>query len=309
MGYAAVVGEALIDLLDGECEGERIYRIAVGGAPLNVAVGIAKLGGAAEFVGSLSSDALGERIRQFLTDAGVGTRNVATVDAYTTLAVTTFTGTEPDFAFYGNPPSYGLFGPDDLDEPLVGGAAVVYCGSIALLAGPSLVAARAAWAVPGPLKTFDPNARPRLLSDVAGYRAVVEEFAGGADLVKMSSADADLLWGAEALAVARRFSERAPMVLTRGAAGALLLHNGQEVEVPPAKVNAIDATGAGDATMAGLLYGLLVGATDWPRLVAFALAVAGLTCEGRGGATAMPTLQTVRERFPEVAQIVPSSSA
>jgi fructokinase len=301
MGYAAVLGEALIDLLDGECDGERIYRIAVGGAPLNVAVGIAKLGGEAEFVGSLSSDALGGRIRDFLAEAGVGMRNVAIVDAPTTLALTTFTGTEPDFAFYGNPPSYGLFGPDDLDRTVVAEAAVLYCGSIALLCEPSREAARTAWAIPGPIKTFDPNVRPRLLHDVTAYRRLVEDFASGADLVKMSAADADLLWGDEALPVARKLSERSVVVLTRGAAGALFIHGGQEVEVPPAKVEAVDATGAGDATMAGLLYSLLAGASDWPNLVAFALAVAGLTCEGRGGATAMPTMQALRQRFPQMA--------
>ena len=38
-----------------------------------------------------------------------------------------------------------------------------------------LAAARAAWQVPGPRRVFDPNARPRLLTDVAGYRAVVED--------------------------------------------------------------------------------------------------------------------------------------
>jgi fructokinase len=309
MRYAAVLGEALIDLLDGECEGERIYRIAVGGAPLNVAVGIAKLGGSAEFLGSVSDDALGRRIRAFLAEAGVGTRDTVTADAPTTLALTTFDGTEPDFAFYGNPPSYGLFGRADLDQDLVAGAAVLYAGSIALLSEPSRAAAQAAWTIPGPLKAFDPNVRPRLLDDVASYRDLVEEFAAGADLVKLSAADAGLLWGDDALDAARRLSRKAHVVLTRGAAGALLLDNGQELEVPPAPVNAVDATGAGDATMAGLLFGLLAGVTDWPGLVAFALAVAGLTCEGRGGATAMPTFDTVRERFPQLAQIVPASSA
>jgi len=45
--HAVVLGEALIDLLDAELAGERVYRQVIGGAPLNVAVGIARLGGAA----------------------------------------------------------------------------------------------------------------------------------------------------------------------------------------------------------------------------------------------------------------------
>ncbi|MFD0819206.1 PfkB family carbohydrate kinase, partial [Micromonospora zhanjiangensis] len=79
MGYAAVLGEALIDLLDGECDGKPVYRQAVGGGPLNVAVGVARLGSAVEFVGSLGDDALAGRIADFLTAAGVGRRGLVTV--------------------------------------------------------------------------------------------------------------------------------------------------------------------------------------------------------------------------------------
>jgi len=62
--------------------------------------------------------------------------------------------------------------------------------------------------------------------------------------------------------------------------------------------------------MAALVEGLLLtgraGEPDWPALVRYALAVGALTVQGRGGATALPTAQAVRERFP---QDVPSSSA
>jgi fructokinase len=310
MRYAAVLGEALIDLLEGECGGERVYRPAVGGAPLNVAVGVARLGGAAEYVGSLSTDALGARIRSFLVDAGVGTVGAVAVPVPTTLALTTFVGAEPEFAFYGD--SHGRLGPADVDKELISSAAVVYCGSIALLSEPALAAARVAWAVPGPRKVFDPNVRPRLLGDLAAYREVVEEFAAGADLVKLSAADAAVLWGGDLSRVIDRLGAlAAAVVVTRGAAGALVHRDGTTVEVPAPAVEAVDATGAGDATMAGLVYALLVGAAprDWVAATRFAVAVAALTCEGPGGATAMPTLPRVRQRFPAAVQPLPESSA
>ena len=119
MSHAVVLGEALIDLLDGDCAGERVYRQAIGGAPLNVAVGVARLGGAVEFAGSVGDDVLGDRLAGFLANAGVGTRNLLRVPAPTTLAVATFDGAEPDFRFYGEPPSYGAFGPADLDQTAV----------------------------------------------------------------------------------------------------------------------------------------------------------------------------------------------
>jgi fructokinase len=310
MNYAVVLGEALIDLLEDTSGAEPCYRPAVGGAPFNVAVGVARLGGNAEFVGSISTDRLGERLHEFLVGNGVGTSGVLRVSAPTTLALTSFSGAEPDFAFYGD--SHGMLGPADLDLARLAAGDVVYTGSIAMLRPPTLAAARAAWRVSGPRRVFDPNARPRLLTDVAAYRDVVEEFAAGADLMKLSSADAAILWGTDDEAVAERLAGlgHATVVITRGAAGALLCHAGGVSKIAAPRVSAVDTTGAGDSVMAALVHGLLLtGRTsepDWPALVRYALAVGALTVQGRGGATALPTAQAVRERFP---QDVPSSSA
>ncbi|MDT5041607.1 MAG: fructokinase, partial [Actinoplanes sp.] len=101
MGYAVVLGEALIDLLETERDGELIYRQAIGGAPLNVSVAAARLGGGVQYVGSLSNDVLGDRIAHLLRSAGVGIKAVRRVPVPTTLAVTTFEGAEPTFTFYG----------------------------------------------------------------------------------------------------------------------------------------------------------------------------------------------------------------
>ena len=311
MGYAVVLGEALIDLLDGECGGERVYRPAVGGAPLNVAVGTARLGGTVEFVGSLGDDVLAGRIRELLTAAGVGQRGVVTAAGVpTTLGVVTFAGAEPDFRFYGSPPSYGLLRAADLDVPLIEGASVLYAGSIALLCPPVLDAARRAWALATGSRVFDPNVRPRLLTEPAaldGLRAIVAEFAATADLVKLSSVDAELLYGdgpPEATAGRLRDLGAGTVVVTRGAHGAVVATGtGDPVAVPAPEVDAVDATGAGDSVMAALIAELLAAGTPagldgWRERVAFALRVAGLVCESRGGAVAMPTRAEVARRFP-----------
>ncbi|MFI9641504.1 PfkB family carbohydrate kinase [Micromonospora sp. NPDC051925] len=308
MGYAVVLGEALIDLLDAECEGRPVFRQAIGGGPLNVAVGVSRLGGTAQFVGSLGDDVLAGRIRDFLAAAGVGLAGAVTVPAPTTLAVTTHTDAEPDFRFYGDPPSYGLLTADDLDVALVEGADVLYCGSIVLLSPPTLAAARRAWSLAPGLRVFDPNVRPRLLTgpgELAGLRQVVVEFAAGAHLVKLSGADAALLWPDEPVAgVAAYLRElgAGTVVVTLGADGALVAAGPDPVRVPAPTVRAVDATGAGDSVMAALVADLLVDGeptepADWHRRVAFALRVAGLVCESPGGAVAMPTRDEVRRRF------------
>ena len=182
------------------------------------------------------------------------------VDQPTSLAVTSFRGPEPEFHFYGQPPSYGQFAPAHLDPATVAGAATLYCGSIALLCDASRAAARRAWSEPGPLKTLDPNVRASLTPDPAGLRSTVEEFAATADLVKLSEPDARALFDADPADAATHLRSlgAAAVVVTRGAAGALLVTGSGEAEIAAPPTDAVDTTGAGDAVMAGLLHGLLI---------------------------------------------------
>lgn len=305
--HAVVIGEALVDLLEsggGAQDGPIVYHPAIGGAPLNVAVGIARLGAPSEFVGSVGDDPWAGRILDFLTASGVGTRGVVTVPGVaTTLAVTTFRGIEPTFRFYGDPPSYGLLAAGDVDTDLVGTAGLLYCGSICLLSPPVLAAARKAWSTSGPVRVFDPNIRPVVGVDPD----VVAEFAATADLVKLSSADAAALWGeSPSQAAARLLALGAgAVVVTIGAEGALVAHADATVRVAAPTIAAVDATGAGDATMAGLSWGILTHGlpTDlpgWEALTRVAVHVAALVCESRGGAVSMPTLPALHARFPSL---------
>jgi fructokinase len=308
VGYAMVMGEALIDLLEADLDGAQVYRQAIGGAPLNVAVGVARLGGQVRWAGTLGRDVLGDRIAAFLRDIGVDDRGVRRVAVPTTLAVTTFEGAEPTFTFYGEPPSYALLGTDDLDTDGIASADVLYTGSICLLREPFRAAARAAWRIPGPLRVFDPNVRPTLLPDAAAVdalRDLVEEFFATADLVKLSSADAVVLYGEDdpaAAAVRIRSLGAGAVVVTCGSRGAHVGAADGAVMIPAPVVEAVDATGAGDSVMAALVSRLLAagrpaGLDDWAGHVRFALSVAGLVCERQGGATAMPTPADLRARW------------
>jgi fructokinase len=305
--YAVVLGEALIDLLEGEHDGQPVFRQVVGGAPLNVATGVARLGERVEFVGSVGDDGFARRIVEFLAGVGVGTAGVVRAPVPTTLAVATYAGAEPEFRFYGEPPSYGLIRPEDLVAGMVEDAGVLYCGSIFLIRPEPRETARAAWARTAGLRVFDPNIRPTLLPDaaaLAALRAVVEEFAASAHLVKVSAADAEVLYGTGPSVAADRFLAlgAGAVVVTRGARGALVAHGRGRVDLPAPKVEAVDATGAGDSVMAALTAGLLrdglpSDVDGWAARTAYALQVAGLVCESPGGAVSMPTRAQVAARF------------
>jgi sugar/nucleoside kinase (ribokinase family) len=302
--YAVSIGEALLDLLEGECDGQPVYRPMAGGSPMNVAVGLARLGDRVEFLGSFGNDPLAGRLRGFLADAGVGLTGSVTAATPTTLALTAFAGSEPHFSFYGSPHSFGLLDPERLDRGLVEQAKVVHFGSISLLEPPVLEAVRLVCAIDGPARTLDPNVRPDLLRDVDGYRALMDELYPHVDLVKLSADDAGVLYPGtpEAAAFRVQAAGAGTVVVTLGPAGALLLHDDELVHLPNRDIQAVDATGGGDATMAGLIHGLLVsdppvGFGRWQELLRFALDVAALTVLAPGGATAMPTLEAVRTRW------------
>lgn len=338
--YAVVVGEALVDLIESPAGDETVFRPLVGGAPLNVAAGLARLGASAELVTSISNDAFGQRIWELLTRLGVGTRACRRVAVPTTLAVTSLRDAVPEFAFYSaapastalapaptapahpdaagqatpadpdaapaqhGMPSFAQLAPDDLDPDLARNASMLYCGSIALMYPGSLAVARAAWATPGPRKVLDPNVRPRLLADPGGLRRTIEEFASGADLVKLSEPDATALFGLgphDAARHLRRLGARA-VVVTLGPDGAYGDTEAGPMTVGAPAVTAVDTTGAGDACVAALMYGLLTqgwpaDAAAWQALIGFATTAASLACTVPGGATAMPTLAAIHARL------------
>jgi fructokinase len=304
--YAVVVGEALVDLVESPVGGETMFRPLVGGAPLNVAAGLARLGASAELVSSISGDALGQRIWDLLAELGVGTRSCPRVAVPTTLAVTSLRDAVPEFTFYGDPPSFAQVAPANLDRDLVREASILYCGSIALMYPESRDTARAAWTMHGPLRVLDPNVRPRLLADPIALRETIEEFASSADLVKLSEPDATVLFALDPAATARhlrRIGARA-VVVTLGSDGAYADTDAGSFTVAAPAVDAVDTTGAGDACVAALMYRLLADdwpsdATDWREVVGFATTAASLACTVPGGATAMPTLDAIRARVGE----------
>jgi len=303
---AVVLGEALIDLLE---QPDGNLRPAVGGAPLNVAVGLARLGTPTRLVAGVGTDPFAASIRDLLSSSGVSLDSVAEVPGPSPLAVATFQGVEPSFSFYGSVlvPAF--------DPAVVAAAPVVYCGSIALLT-PFVAVARAAWAIEGPVRVFDPNLRPFLLESfgVAGARAIVEEFASSADVLKLSDADAQLLYpelSPVSAALRLRSLGARTVVVTLGAAGAVLLrpdrgarpsamadasiHSTDTVIGLPVQAGpVVDTTGCGDSVVAALMHCLARGLPDedatWISAVQFALRVAAYVAARPGGAVAMPHL-------------------
>jgi fructokinase len=326
MAELVCLGEALIDFVAlesgvgvGEASG---FVKAPGGAPANVAVGVAKLGHTSAFLGKVGDDPFGRFLARTFADAGVDTGGmVFSAPHRTGLAfVSLAEGGERDFCFFRNPSADMTYVPAELDRERLLAGRIFHFGSITLIDEPArktTLAAVAAARAAGQLISYDPNLRPPLWPDLDTARAEILSAVPFTDIVKVSEEELAFLLRAEGAAseaettdlMARFLSEFPDVVLlavTRGARGCLYCSAGrQSGALPGLGVAAVDTTGAGDGFVAGLLADLLErGLADRSRLAAadredlgrsFAVAnaVGALTTTQKGAIPALPTAAQV----------------
>src|SRR3954447_1710030 len=195
-----VCGEALIDLTPTVHDGTEAFVPRLGGSPFNIAIGLARLGAPASFLGRFGDDFFGAQLRERLAAAGVDLTHAVTRPALTTLArVHLVDGGEPEFAFYAERSADRLLAPDDLPTAFGDDVDALHFGSISLVLEPG------ATTLEGLLRrehakrviTLDPNVRPGLIADREAFRSRLEAQVALTDVVKVSRADLDWLYPGE----------------------------------------------------------------------------------------------------------------
>lgn len=304
-------GELLIDFVSTE-SGVTVaeapaFQKAAGGAPANVAVGIARLGRSAGFMGQVGEDPFGHFLAGTLCAAGVDTGGLRfSTEARTALAFVSLRADgERSFVFFRNPSADMLWRPEDVDPDYAANARVFHYGSITLIGEPSRSATLAALEHArraGALISYDPNLRLALWPSADAAREGMLVGWQYADLIKVSEEEAEFLTGETTPARAARrlwHDGLRLLVVTRGAAGCLYFTPREMGEVSGFAVDAIDTTGAGDGFVAGLLVGLLEADLEWDEpalLQALRLgnAVGALTTTQRGAIPALPARAAVQ---------------
>jgi fructokinase len=307
MAAVVCLGELLVDLVPTvtptTLQDAPAFEKAAGGAPANVAVGLARLGTTSAFMGKVGNDPFGRFLARTLEDAGVDTLPLRFTDrARTALAFVSLRADgEREFLFYRQPSADMLLEPADLDERAFEGAGIFHYGSISLIAEPCRSATLEAIRIAlrrGLLLSCDPNLRLPLWPDAAAARAGMRDAIAQAEIVKLSQEEVHFLTGTDdpQEGGARLLGPRTRLlVVTRGAAGCLLLGQGGPILVPGFAVEAIDTTGAGDGFVAGLLDGILrnpgalADGSGLAGIARFATAMGALTTTRRGAIPALPT--------------------
>lgn len=262
---ALVIGEALIDIVerDGKVTGEH-----VGGSPLNVAVGLARLGRGVDFLTHIGDDERGRRIVEYLRDSGAHLVAGSTGATRTPAARAMLDDTGS--ARYQFDIEWELAGTPEAGPPLV-----AHTGSIAAVLEPGCRATAAlleAYHLSATI-TFDPNIRPALIDDADAARIRIHRLVERADVIKAS--DEDLRWlepNQTPKQIARSWLQLGPSIVavTEGDQGAFAVCAAGSVRVAARPVDVVDAVGAGDAFMTGLIDALwthgLLGAGNRPQL-------------------------------------------
>ena len=290
-----VMGDAVVDLIP---EGEVHYLKCPGGAPANVAVGVARLGGDAAFIGRVGADPFGRFMAETLVAEGVDIRHLTQDPAHRTSTVLVALDDEGErsFTFMVRPSADQFLSPADL--PVFQAGQWLLTCSIALANEPVRGSCRQAMATikaVGGRVCFDPNLRPEVWGNSAEMLPVVREAIALADVVKLSVEELQLLSGLDDLAAGLATIQGPALVLvTRGAAGVVARLGGDLLEWVGQKVTPLDTTGAGDAFVAGLLAALAEGErlpvlSELPAILAQAHGCGALATTAKGAMTALPT--------------------
>jgi fructokinase len=257
-----VAGESLIDRIvrpDG-----RVDEVP-GGGPFNTARALARLGARVAFLGRLSTDRPGRRLRAALDADGVDL-SLAVETADPTLLAIARLDERGAATYHFEPARSAAAGlrPADVPTGWRGDAVAIHVGTLGLVLEPTATTLTT-WAIsapPGVLVMLDPNLRPDAIPDASAYRRRLATVIARADVVKASVED--LAWlspAAPPTGAARELLAAGPraILVTDGPNPVRIVTAGSTVEVPVPDVPVVDTVGAGDAFGAGFL-GAWIGA-------------------------------------------------
>ena len=282
----AVIGDALIDIVDG--------RWIPGGAALNVAVGLARLGAEVDLVTMLADDEPGRLLQSYAAARGVA---VHATSAPLGTATATATRVDNSMQYIFNEAGRQRRFEVGQHADVLGAADAIVVSCVPLEHTAQTDALLALQRLPVPF-VLDANPRPGYLGDseaaVSDFATGLDRLAAGATMVKLSDEDTQLLFAEEPGETATRMLSAGLKValITAGPEGASIRTATETVHRPIVQLSEpiVDTIGAGDATTAAMTLALLEGGTgtDWGRALEHAMRIAAATCRVAGGELQLP---------------------
>jgi fructokinase len=277
----------------------------VGGSPLNVALGLARMGNHSRFFTRISTDMFGRRIAGFMAANGIDAGPCVETRQNTTLAMIGLKeDNSADYVFYTDGTADCSMLPEDMPAELDPAVRVIHFGSYSTVMEPTAttLALLAAREGDDRFVSYDPNLRTMIEPDIDIWRARVEELSKAASFMKASDEDIAQLGTTPEKFAADAIGNGVELVcVTLGHGGAQAYSaDGRQASVPGLKVDVADTVGAGDTFQAACLHWLgaegltrkgQARSADLAAMAGFAVKAAALTCTRRGAD--LPTLDDI----------------
>ena len=232
-----------------------------GGCALNTGSALARLGLSVAVVGKVGADPFGDFLLGLLDERGLDRQAVVRDASVATSATVALIGSDGERTFLHLPGANGALRADELDRELLFSGRVLHVAGTLVM--PSLDGEPTA-ALLAEARTRGIQTSLDTVFDATGGWARVEPCLPHLDLFAPSLAEAREISGeGEPSRVASWLRQRGvrDVALKLGPDGCYVAGPGFAGTVPGVQVRAVDGTGAGDAFVAGLLYGALAG---WP---------------------------------------------
>lgn len=309
------LGEILIDFTSQgrNSQGQRLFAQNAGGAPANVAVAVARLGGNSAFIGKAGNDMHGRFLKETLRENKVDCSSLILDNNYfTTLAfVDLKEDGEREFSFARKHGADKMLSKDDIPLEMIKNSRIFHFGSVSLTDEPSrsatLYGAEKAREL-GIAVAYDPNYRASLWKSNEKAIKEMRNGANRADLIKISDEETELLTSeTDCEKAAETLIENGTkiVVVTLGKDGAYVRTKDGGKFVKGFSVNAVDCTGAGDAFWGGFLLNFAqsgknadeITLEEATEFALFGNAVASICVEKHGAIPSLPDLRAVEERL------------
>lgn len=274
----------------------RGMNLGFGGAESNVAIGVARLGGAAGWAGRVGADGLGDLIVREIRAEGVVVHVARDDSAATALMIKERPRPGASrVTYYRSVQAGSRLTPEDVPAGAVENARILHVTGISAGLGASttatVLAAIARARAAGVLVSFDVNHRSALWRDSRDAGAEYRQIAAEADIVFAGDDEARVMTGevdprAQIEAIRALGADGA--VIKLGADGAIARIGDEWIERDAVRVDVVDTVGAGDAFVAGWLTETARDASLAVRIDT-AIACGAFACTGEGDWEAAPT--------------------
>ncbi len=279
-------------------DGRSLYLEGHGGDTSNAAIAAARSGARAGMITRLGDDGPGQSLRTLWAMEGVDDSAVTTdPDAPTAVYFVSHDEAGHHFTFHRKGSAASRLRPQDVPEDAIRAASILHLSGITLGISDTscdagfhaMEVARAA----GVTVSFDTNLRLRLWP-LRRASACIHTAVGLADICFPSLDDARALTGlTHAEAIADFYLARCPLVLLKlGAQGLLVATREARATIEGHRVDAVDATGAGD-TLAGAFLARAAAGDDVWQAARYANAAAALSTMGYGAVAPIPSAAEV----------------